>query len=502
MNLAKFKAGFETARMLAHWTRQQDENGEYVTYPRSQGGGGHIHHERTQQNYTIGVVRDENWIKERLKNVYQKPNQKSPVQICDIVVTLPRTEPKENTQAFMQAVYDSLTKMYGKYNNVVGAWVHMDEAQPHLHFAFLPISPNKSKQMQQYAERLAVNPYWPKKSSLQQMHRQVQRDVDAALGHHVDVTYTPSKDRDEYNKLTMGQLKAKTKEKRQEFEALEKHKIKAEYEAEFAEEKAKAAQNEQAGIEAGRVRAAEDLVKRNAVIDDEDGIEYKEPTFGENYYKLTPEAYKRLRRTAQDGAAAASELLRVVPERDSAVTKLELSQRKQVKVEHEYVQKLTDLRKEASMYLDAPVWARQNLQEDMEYYQRYRSDVDKGIVAAYCTAGDSLSHNDRLEVAGEYARPYMSRLRGEEVSKHDALEYSRQCVSECDRQVSGGRSSSPDGWHHRASDTDYSKAPETEDVKIPRLPKDEQSSDSVTYWPLLNVFEKIRRLMKEIRRMI
>lgn len=350
--------------------------------------------------------------------------------------------------------------------HVINAVWHRDEKTGHLHIASVPMKNGK----------LTAKTIFGNGRNLSRLQQSVEDEVFAKYG------------LDHRNVREPGQAK--------------KHKIKAEHEAEIAEEKVKVAQNEQVGIEAGRIRAAEDLVKRNAVIDDEEGIEYKEPTIGKNYYKLTPEAYKMLRRTAQDGAAAASELLRVVPERDNAVTKLALTQRKQAKMEQGYIQKLTDLRKEACMYLDAPAWARQNLREDMEYYQRYRSDVDKGIVAAYCTAGDSLSHNDRLEVAGEYARPYMSRLRGEEVSKHDALEYSRQCVSECDRQVSGGRSSSPDGWHHRASDTDYSKAPETEDVKIPRLPKDEQSSDSVTYWPLLSVFEKVRRLMKEIRRMI
>ena len=350
--------------------------------------------------------------------------------------------------------------------HVINAVWHRDEKTGHLHIASVPMKNG----------RLTAKTIFGNGRNLSRLQQAVEEDVFMKYG------------LEHRNVREPGQAK--------------KHKIKAEHEAVLAEERAKNAHNEQVGIEAGRVRAAEDLLKRNEEIDDNKGVEYKKPIVGDNYYKLTPEAYKRLRRVAQDGAAAASELLRVVPERDNLVTKLELSQKKQAQQEQEYINKLTDLRKEASMYLDAPVWARQNLQEDMEYYQRYRSDVDKGIVAAYCTAGDGLSHKGRLEVAGEYARPYMSRLRGEVVSMHDACEYARSCISECDRQVSGGRSSSPDTWHHRASDTDYSKPPETDDVKIPRLSKDEQSSDSVTYWPLLSVFEKVRRLMKEIRRMI
>ena len=427
----------------------------------------------SKTNDNVFLVKSENWgkdIDDYISKHYtgKRKIRKDAVKLVEGVYTCSpdQMQALEKTGQAERFMRDCIAWHEKHVGHVINAVWHRDEQTGHLHIASVPMKNG----------RLTAKTIFGNGRNLSRLQQSVEDEVFAKYG------------LSHRNVREPGQAK--------------KHKIKAEYEAEFAEEKAKAVQNEQAGIEAGRVRAAEALVKRNAVIDDEEGIEYEEPTIGKNYYKLTPEAYKRLRRTAQDGAAAASELLRVVPERDSAVTKLELSQRKQVKVEHEYVQKLIDLRKEASMYLDAPVWARQNLQEDMEYYQRYRSDVDKGIVAAYCTAGDGLSHKDRLEVAGEYARPYMSRLRGEVVSKHDACEYARSCISECDRQVSGGRSSSPDGWYHRASDTDYSKAPETEDVKIPRLPKDEQSSDSVTYWPLLSVFEKVRRLMKGIRRMI
>ena len=427
----------------------------------------------SKTNDNVFLVKSENWgkdIDDYISKHYtgKRKIRKDAVKLVEGVYTCSpdQMQALEKTGQAERFMRDCIAWHEKHVGHVINAVWHRDEKTGHLHIASVPMKNG----------RLTAKTIFGNGRNLSRLQQSVEDDVFMKYGlEHRNV---------------------------REPEQAKKHKIKAEYEAEQAEERVKDAQNEQAGIEAGRVRAAEDLVKRNAVIDDEEGIEYEEPTIGKNYYKLTPEAYKRLRRTAQDGAVVASELLRVVPERDNLVIELELSQKERDKDRQEYVQKLTDLRKDACMYLSAPVWARQNLQEDMEYYQRYRSDVDKGIVAAYCTAGDGLSHKDRLEVAGEYARPYMSRLRGEVVSKHDACEYARSCISECDRQVSGGRSSSPDTWHHRASDTDYSKPPETDDVKIPRLSKDEQSSDSVTYWPLLSVFEKVRRLVKEIQRMI
>lgn len=210
-HLAKFeKAAY--GRLYAHWTREKDAAGEYVTYKTERENGGHIHRERTNQNYCLGEVRSKAWAAERLKNVYQKPNQKHPPYICDIVVTLPRSESldRENVEKFMRAAYDSLIKQYGKYDNVVGAFVHLDEAQPHLHFAFLPISPRKSRQKPEYTEKLSTRAYWSRKNALQIMHQQLQRDISDALGHKVEIVNAATKARG--GNKTVQQLKAETLE--------------------------------------------------------------------------------------------------------------------------------------------------------------------------------------------------------------------------------------------------------------------------------------------------
>ncbi len=210
-HLAKFSGGNEGANLYAHWSREQDEKGNYITYSREDGGG-HIDRTLTKNNFTIGEIHDRKWIAERLKDVYQKPNQKKPVETCDIIVTLPQSESKdiENVKQFMQAAYNSLKKQYGKRNNIVGCWVHMDEAQPHMHFAFLPISERNSKQKPEFKEKLSTRAYWPKKNSLQEMHRTLQKDINKELGRIVDGLNSGITKEQGGNK-TIEELKAETR---------------------------------------------------------------------------------------------------------------------------------------------------------------------------------------------------------------------------------------------------------------------------------------------------
>ena len=259
-HLAKFEGGIVGKKMYQHWAREVDEKGEYATYNRADGGG-HIDRNRTKDNFTIGNIHDREWVKKRLENVYQKPGQKRPIESCDIVVTLPQEEGKspENIKKFFETAYDSLAKQYGKNNNIIGAWVHMDEAQPHMHFAFLPISERVSKQKPEYKEKLSTRAYWPSKNSLQKMHDTLQKDMDEGMGRHILGIYD-GRTKDQGGNKSIATLKKETAEQK---ERLERLKTKPEELKELKGE----------------------LVK---------------PLLGEEHYKLTPYQYKRLRTLAQN----------------------------------------------------------------------------------------------------------------------------------------------------------------------------------------------------------
>lgn len=277
-HLAKFGGGIEGAKLYAHWSREQDENGEYITYSREHGGG-HINRELTKNNFTIGEIHNREWIAERLKNVYQKPNQKRPVETCDIVVTLPQSESTDikNVQQFMRAAYNSLKKQYGNNNNVVGCWVHLDEAQPHLHFAFLPISERNSKQKPEFKEKLSTRAYWPKKNSLQEMHRILQRDIDKEMGRHIEGINNGITKEQGGNK-TIVELKTESKKEQEKLE-----KIRAESK-EYAT----------------RVNLSRNDKSFFKSIDNK--IEIKKKRFSrEEYVEMSAQAYRIMRSIAENG---------------------------------------------------------------------------------------------------------------------------------------------------------------------------------------------------------
>lgn len=56
------------------------------------------------------------------------------------VVTLPKEIPAGSSQdrAFFKATYDFLNQRYGA-ENIISVNIHRDEAQPHMHFVFVPV---------------------------------------------------------------------------------------------------------------------------------------------------------------------------------------------------------------------------------------------------------------------------------------------------------------------------------------------------------------------------
>ena len=356
MNVAKFGAG-GVGKMMDHYTRAQDEEGNYKTYPHSEGGAGHIHRERTEENYTLGEIHDEKWISERLEGVYQKPGQKDPVKMCDIVLTLPKSEDPTNARKFFEAGYQALSKMYGQHENVVGAWVHMDEAQPHMHFAFLPISHRQSKQKPQFKEKLSTRAYWPKKSSLQEMHRTMQKELDQTLGRHVEITFERSKDRDAYNRLGINELKAMTEK-----------------------------------MENGRTEAA----KQAAIRRERGGMLKKK----EVYYEVPEKAFAilsaaaRAAEMAKDEARTAEKREKVANERAAkAEAAQETAQADRIK-----------LAQEAAIYLDAPAEVKTVLENVRRQHIANQRNLQRDCVRVFLSSGRDF------EKALQKMRPTLEKI--------------------------------------------------------------------------------------------
>ena len=98
--------------------------------------------------------------------------------------------PEQEHKAFFQASYDFLQQRYGR-ENVVSAYVHMDEVTPHMHFAFVPVkhgfkedkkNPDISTEYRKVSAKEVLN-----RRELQAFHPALQRYVEQELGHEVSI---------------------------------------------------------------------------------------------------------------------------------------------------------------------------------------------------------------------------------------------------------------------------------------------------------------------------
>ena len=141
-NAAKYSRG-ACGHMLKHYERAKDENGEYVRF-----GNQDIDTSRSHLNYNLGPERpgsQYSFIKQRCSEVYCL-NRSDVNVLCSWVVTVPKGLDPADHDRFFRKAYDALAEKYGE-ENVVSAYVHKDESgQPHMHFAFVPVTWDAKKE--------------------------------------------------------------------------------------------------------------------------------------------------------------------------------------------------------------------------------------------------------------------------------------------------------------------------------------------------------------------
>ena len=166
-HVAKFTRG--TCGLLArHYERYKDkEHPEEVKYKNQD-----IDSERTHLNYNLAPMREQMpYLKKRLEEVHCL-NRDDVNVMCDWVVTAPKELPAEHQREFFETVYKHLEEMYGE-KNVISAYVHMDENQPHLHFAFVPVVYDPKKKKEKVSAKEALN-----RSQLKRFHPELQQVID------------------------------------------------------------------------------------------------------------------------------------------------------------------------------------------------------------------------------------------------------------------------------------------------------------------------------------
>lgn len=136
-------AGYDIAsygNMLNHYTRHAGDP-DQAKYTYRNGG---IDKRRTHLNYAIYEKSADLAAEVRraidLSDVKPRTGAKATNVLSDLIVTLPRNERLEGREReFFEAVYRFIVENYVHERYVLGAWVHMDETQPHMHFAFVPL---------------------------------------------------------------------------------------------------------------------------------------------------------------------------------------------------------------------------------------------------------------------------------------------------------------------------------------------------------------------------
>jgi hypothetical protein len=133
-HLEKYTAG-AMGHMLAHYDRTHSSSTSLID------------ESRTALNRNLAGIDQPlsqlDFIHKRLSEI--KVHKRADVNVfCDWIVTAPKELSSDELPMFFNETYKFLNDRYGK-ENVISAYVHMDETTPHIHYAFVPIVTDKKK---------------------------------------------------------------------------------------------------------------------------------------------------------------------------------------------------------------------------------------------------------------------------------------------------------------------------------------------------------------------
>lgn len=171
MHVTKYGKG-TLGHMLGHYDRSKEGLGE------------NIDPDRTAQNYNLAVedqpLKQLDFVHKRLSEV-RCLKRKDVNVLCDWVITMPKDLAEKYREPFFKAAYAFFANKYG-HKNVVSAYVHMDEAQPHMHFAFVPVVKDQKRDGWKLSAKEAIT-----RADLQHIHEQVQGYITQALDVQVNL---------------------------------------------------------------------------------------------------------------------------------------------------------------------------------------------------------------------------------------------------------------------------------------------------------------------------
>lgn len=194
-NMEKFSRS-ALGGVLGHYSRRKKENGEYIKFNNQQ-----IDTTKTHLNYNLHQ-RENN--QSDLEFIRQRTSELNALKRADVnvmctwVITLPKGlvgASEDEIRLFFKTAYDFNAERYGK-DNIIGAYVHMDETTPHMHFAFVPVTFDKEKQRYKVSSKEVFT-----RSELRNYHPDLTKAMTKAFGRDIGVqTYSKYANKNSKNK--------------------------------------------------------------------------------------------------------------------------------------------------------------------------------------------------------------------------------------------------------------------------------------------------------------
>lgn len=211
--------------MLAHYERAKDVDGQYVTYNNE-----NIDPSKTYMNYDCLqriYQKNKNEMEEPLKNGYEQfdrimnrpdvhcMNRADVNVVCDCIFTVPEGMADDEIDRCLDGACKFLVNRYGVRDNngnvfnIVSCHAHKDEpnAQPHIHFAFVPLLRKRKKKTGIYENFYRVDAKdVVSRNNLRTLHNDLNTFMTDRFGRDIGVMNGKTAD----GNMTIKQLKERT----------------------------------------------------------------------------------------------------------------------------------------------------------------------------------------------------------------------------------------------------------------------------------------------------
>lgn len=171
--------------LTRHYERHKLDNGEYQKFRNQE-----IDTLRSHLNYNLATHQNLpqlDFINQRKNEVYCL-NRKDVNLMCTWVITQPAGIIPAEQDHFFQKSYKFLEQRYGK-ENIISSYVHLDESTPHMHFAFIPVTFDKKKNIYKVSAKEVVN-----RTDLQKFHVDLDNYMKCTFKRDIGILNDSTKD--------------------------------------------------------------------------------------------------------------------------------------------------------------------------------------------------------------------------------------------------------------------------------------------------------------------